>query len=74
MSKKTHSIWLRCPNYLAIVYLRRYQLVMLSFHDLFNVISECITHTLTQGIRTIKTFIKYKGATTGKFITKNTSK
>ena len=39
-------------------------------HDLFNVISECIIRTLTQGIRTIKTFIKYKGATAGKFITK----
>ena len=27
-------------------------------------------HALTQGIRTIKTFIKYKSATAGKFITK----
>ena len=29
-------------------------------------------HALTQGIRTIKTFIKYKSATAGKFITKKT--
>ena len=29
-------------------------------------------HALTQGIRTIKTFIKYKSATSGKFITKKT--
>ena len=31
-------------------------------------------HVLTQVIRTIKTFIKYKSATAGKFITKNTNK
>ena len=30
-------------------------------------------HILTQGIRTIKTFIKYKSATADKFITKNTN-
>ena len=31
-------------------------------------------HDLTQGIRTIKTFIKYKSATADKFITKNEKK
>ena len=29
-------------------------------------------HALTQGIRTIKTFIKYKSGTAGKCITKKT--
>ena len=29
-------------------------------------------HALTQGIRTIKTFIKYKSAAAGEFITKKT--
>ena len=40
-------------------------------HDLFNDIIKRICHTVTQGIRTSKTFIKYESATTDKFITKH---
>ena len=41
-------------------------------HDLFNDIIKWMCHALTQGIRTIKTFIKYKSAAADKFITKKT--
>ena len=40
-------------------------------HDLFNDIScKWVCHALTQGIRTIKSFVKYKSAAADKFITK----
>ena len=38
--------------------------------DLFNDFKQ-MCHTVTQGIRTIKTFFKYKSATADTFITKN---
>ena len=55
--------WLCCPNYL--VYLERYRSVTcdaLSSCNLFNDMmhAKWTCHALTQGIRTIKTLIKYK--------------
>ena len=43
-------------------------------HDLCNVNDKWMCHALTQGIRMIKTFITYKSATAGKFITKKKKK
>ena len=56
MSKKTHSMVVLSDLYSLFVKISICDPLLL--HDLFHDTSECVT--LTQGIRTIKTFIKYK--------------
>ena len=68
--KKTHSmvVWFELSSFFVKISI----CVALLSRDLFNDRSECVCHALTQEIRTIKTFIRYKSATAGKFITKKT--
>ena len=66
MSKKTHIMVLLSE--LSNLFLKISIRDALLSHDLFN--DKWLCHVLTQGIRAIKTFIKYKSATPDKFITK----
>ena len=72
MSRKAHSMVVLSE--LSSLFVKISICDALSSHDLFNDMSECVCHDLTQGIRTIKTFIKYKSATGDKFATQNKRK